>query len=272
LKENSGHLDCEDAQASIPALLDRELDGAVAANLVTHLTGCPACSEYAFHELTLHRKLAEELCDDADTDVLWQRISTAMDAHDWATTHHDKTRDEPNAPFRRHYMKLGIAASVTLLAGAIGFYAVSVHERPNLVTETVNDYITFRASGHKLHVNNHRPEVVKQWLEARIDFDIAVRTKLPKGFRLLGGRLCSFLGRRLAFMHFRKGDRSAALYVMSGDGLDAPSRNTKQLGDRKVTSTSTRGITNIFWRDAGLIYVLVSDLAETEAYGFVEKI
>jgi anti-sigma factor RsiW len=272
LEEKSRHLDCEGAQAAIPALLDRELDAAAAATLATHLTGCPACSEYALHELTLHRKLAEELCDDAYTDALWQRISTAMDAHDWATTHHDETKGGPNTPFRRHFMKLGIAASVTLLAGALGLYAVSVHEQPTLVTETLNDYITFRASGHKLHVNNHRPEVVKQWLEARIDFDIAVRTELPEGFRLLGGRLCSFLGRRLAFLHFRKGDRSAALYVMSGDGLNAPSTNTKQLGNHKVTSTSTRGITNIFWRDAGLIYVLVSDLTETEAYGFVENI
>jgi len=272
LDDDTEPVKCEEARTAVDEIFDRELNGDDAAALVAHLTDCPACAEYASDELAMRRKLAQALADDGDTDALWQRISAAMDTQDLAKDHPGAAAERfPTLP-RRMFMKVGIAASVLLVAGVAGIYTTSRRTSPDLVAETVSDYLTFRASGQKLHVDNQRPEFVKRWLEERIDFDISVGTVPPKGFQLAGGRLCSFLGRRLVFLQYRSGDRSAALYVMSGAGLSLPNTKKVRIGSRDVTATSSRGITNIAWDAGGLIYVLVSDLTESEAFKFVTDI
>ncbi len=265
-------IECEEAQAAVDEIFDRELNADDAAILVTHLTDCPVCAEYTSHELVMRRKLSQSLSDDADTDALWQRISAAMDAQDLAKAIPERAEGGFPVLPRRTLMRLGLAASVLLVAGVGGLYTATRTGGPDLVAETVSDYLTFRASGQKLHVEHQQPTLVKQWLEARIDFDISVGAVPPSGFQLAGGRLCSFLGRRLAFLHYRSGDRSAALYVMSNAGLVLPNAKKTRIGSREVTATSSRGITNIAWDTGGLIYVLVSDLPESDALNFVSNI
>ena len=90
----------------------------------------------------------------------------------------------------------------------------------------------------------------------------------PAAPRLLGARLCSFLNRRLVFLHYRAGARAAALYVMEDEGLALPEGGNRRAGGRSVFAASHKGATTLVWRDGGLVYVVVSNLDEAEALAF----
>ena len=264
MENNTQPITCDAVRHAIPEILDGELNDKDTARVVAHLAECESCSELAARETALRRRLAEGLRDNEDPDALWRRVGLALDAHDAASEHYAAVSEPAPSSARRNFMRLGLAASV-LLAGAVALYSVPPRHRPDLVAETVNDFLTFRASGQNLHIEQQDPKRVKIWLETRVDFDIAVTAAPPEGFRLAGGRLCSFLGRHLAFLHYRDGDNSAALYVMRGEDLNLPASESSRIDGRDVTVTTARGIVNVAWRDGGLVYALVTNLPKPRA-------
>jgi len=265
-------VECKDVRDAIPEILDGELDGAGAADLVAHMNDCPDCSAIASRELAFRRNLKEELREEYDAPALLKRIGNALDLQDEARNRMIELENDEAQIRRRNFLKIGLAASVTLVVGAGGLFWTSVRRRPELVAETINDYLTFRAGGQNLDVVQKSPKFVETWLEQRVDFDISIGALVPDPFQLAGGRLCSFLGRRLAFLHYKSAEHSAALYAMRGNDLELPDAKAKQLARRQVFVTVSRGVVNLAWRDRNLIYVLVSDLPETQALEFVAQI
>jgi len=263
---------CEDAKDAVSAALDKELDGDRLIRLHDHVRECELCAEFAQRAEVLDRYLDVELSDQKDTKALWARINAGIDAEEQAVTAATVANDTAPEPSRRHFMKAGAAAAVLLAAGGFGLHRAIMQNSQDVVVETVNDFLTFRASGRKLHVTGRRPDVVKGWLEARVNFEIPVRAGPPEGFQLAGGRLCSFLSRRLVFLHYEKGERAASLYVMGADGLQVPAAGRRKIAGRQVSATSLNGVTNVAWKDGGLVYVVVSDLAEADVFQFVAEI
>ena len=269
-------MDCAAAREALSAALDGELGAAERARLDRHLRGCAGCAGYARQLPDLNAMLHTELSDDSDADALFARVRAALDAEDAARSSETAAApaNDRGAPVTRRRLLAGggIAAALLLGVGGAGLYRARDAGATEVVAETVNDFLTFRASGRKLHVAGAAPDEVRRWLAERVNFDIPMGIAPPPGFELTGGRLCAFLNRRLVFLHYEMGPHGVSLYVMNEEGLELPTRQRRRAGTRQVAATSLKGVTNVAWRDEGLVFVVVSDLGEPEVLDFVARI
>ncbi|MFK7965910.1 MAG: hypothetical protein AB8C46_18275 [Burkholderiaceae bacterium] len=164
------------------------------------------------------------------------------------------------------------SAAVAAVIGGIGINLLKPGNENVVVAEAVNDFLTFRASGKTLHVTDDKPAHVKQWLASRVSFDIPIDPTPPDGFTLSGGRLCSFLERRLVFFYYQRQEQAVSVYLMDEDGLTLPKSQKQVLADKEVSVASLNGVTHVMFRRDGLIYVVVSDLQAPELLEFAADI
>lgn len=82
--------------------------------------------------------------------------------------------------------------------------------------------------------------------------------------RLVGGRLCYFLNRRVAsFMYMTQG-RYLSLYVMPRQGLRFPPDDGVPLPRSQARVYEVKGYTHILWLYTDLLYSLVSDVPQAQ--------
>jgi len=141
---------------------------------------------------------------------------------------------------------------------------------PLAVKESMNDFLTFKASGRNLDVDSNEPLELRRWLLKRLDFEVPLSSAMPAGFKLAGARLCAFLNRRSAAFMYHMDGNLASVYVMAETGLDATLKRVP--GNHKLIVFSSRGLTNVVWRSDGLLFVVVADLPEKEAIRFAKSI
>ena len=256
---------CADARDAISARLDGELHGDEAVRLDHHLGACADCAAYAARLTGLNRVLPSELSDDRDTAAIWSRVQTVIDTG-------QKVAEAHREPSRRRLLRFAIAASVVTVAGGTGLAYLADDPAPDLIAETVNDYLTFQASGGKLHVSGPGYGPVAAWLRERVDFQFALSRTAPSGSELVGGRLCSFLGRRLVFLHFRAGEDDVALYIMRDEDLELQAARSRTAGGRALLTRDLRGLNSAAWQRAGLIYVVVGTMPEDEIIRFAAQV
>ena len=253
---SQGQTGCAEIREIVSAAIDDETNQAEILVLDRHLEDCEDCARYAMQVAYLQNVLPEQLSDDADAQAIWARAQRIIDLTEPAA----ETRTAQPVVPRRKLIRYGLAASLAFAVGGTGYLGYHMASSSNVLSEAVNDHLTFRASGKKLHIRDSRQDVVTRWLEDRIDFDVAVRSAAPAGFDLVGGRLCSFLGRRLVFLHYKKGVHDASLYIMRDDKLRLPAPHNRSAGGRDLLVESLQGVTSAAWRQAGLIYVVVANM------------
>lgn len=244
-------------------MIDGEADDAEVVALRKHLHECRDCEAHFEALSILHIRLREELIDSTDPNAVWQRISAELDAED--TRLRQQNARGTRHSFARRWAPMA-AAAILLLAifmGTSGQWMSSIESLP-VVTETNRDYETFRVSGRPLDVSAARPGEVKQWMAAKLDFELPGNMSGPAGFKLAGGRLCSFLNRRLAFFQYENGNAGLSLYVMKKAGLDLPAMSDF------ATVQAPQGFTTVIWQHGGLVYLLVSELPEDEVQALAE--
>lgn len=270
-------MQCDEAREAVSALLDQELNESTQATLSDHLKQCQMCHEWSRRASVIDGRLKTEIIAQTDNPRIWARVSAALDKQD---QHGVKTAglSEPVNLGRRRTVGFGSAGigSVFAVAAAagIGFFGHRFYaDQPNLVVrETVNDFLTFRASGKALHIENASPAKIKDWLATRVSFDLAINPAPPAGFTLKGGRLCSFLSRRLVFFFYEKGEHAVSVYLMDEDGLSLPEGRQELVSDKAVTMVSANGVSEAIWRHGGLLYVVVSDLPEDDVLRFAASV
>jgi hypothetical protein len=141
---------------------------------------------------------------------------------------------------------------------------------PLAVKESMNDFLTFKASGRNLDVDSDEPLALRRWLVKRLDFEVPLSSAMPAGFKLAGARLCAFLNRRSAAFMYHMDGNLASVYVMPETGLDATLKRVPR--NHELIVFLSRGLTNVVWRSDGLLYVVVADFPEKEAIRFAKSI
>ncbi len=243
---------CEEVRDSLSALLDGAADPAEAAAVRHHLDHCLACTRYERALRDLDTRLRRHPSDAPSEDRLWAGVRRQIDVHGRP----EPGVASPRSSGRRAALRWGVAAA---LAGAFvtGAYRL-LEPTPGLaavLSETARDFTEFRQAGAQLDVASDSPAGVYRWMMGRVDFDVPDRVAGPPGLSLVGGRLCSFLGRRVAFFAYRGDAGTVALYVTQSHGLDVPGDSAEVILSRED------GLVSAFWSRDGLTYVAISDLS-----------
>ncbi len=261
---------CQSVQESVLARLDNESDEAVWSQIEKHLLSCEVCAGFAENSIMMNARLREELKDDKDTSALWSRIVRDLDAEASST-------DSAQATVSRGKAAGGIfaagAVAAVMLAAIFAFPFTQndqIKITPLAVKESMNDFLTFKASGRDLDVDSNEPRELRRWLVKRLDFEVPLSSAMPAGFKLAGARLCAFLNRRSAAFMYHMDGNLASVYVMAETGLDAILKRVPR--NNELTVFLSRGLTNVVWRSDGLLYVVVADFPEKEAVRFAKSI
>ena len=269
-------MDCDKAREAISSSMDGEPLGIDVASLDTHLDTCESCREYAQQVVVLDERLRAMPTvgiDAMQSSSRWAKLRLALDDHDRKQLESTGSNPAWSRVGRRRILFAGLSsAAAAVVVGGIGISLLKPGDENVVATEAVNDFLTFRASGKTLHVMDGNPANVKQWLASRVSFDIPIDPTPPDGFTLSGGRLCSFLERRLVFFYYQRQEQAVSVYLMDEDGLALPKSKKKVLAGKEVSVASLNGVTHVMFRRDGLIYVVVSNLQAAELLAFAADI
>ena len=227
------------------AYLDGELDAARAAELESHLTGCPTCQAH----LTALGDLSTAI-----RSAPYHRAPERLVA--WALP--SRARRRPT--LGRRPWPWAAAAAVVLAVGLAGW----LHARPGAeaaLTETViSSHVRSLMAGHLLDVVSSDRHTVKPWFAGRVDFAPTVVDLATDGFPLAGGRLDYLDGHAVAALVYQRREHTINVFVWPSPGETA------------VTASDVRGFHVAHWSARGMTYWVVSDLARSELDDFVTRL
>ncbi len=251
-------LSCAEAQESLSAMLDGELDIASEKAVRQHVERCPDCILFERDLHALHARLAALPDRPGDGAAAWERAKAQI-----------ADSEEPQAPIRKPRQGFSptrwAVAAMVVLGITIGGWQMfgNPSEDREIIAEPARDFQVFQAGGKVLDIAATHPDAVHNWMAARVDFMLPGRLHSPEGIRIAGARLCSLLGRKLAFIAYSVDGKDIGLYVARAGGM-----GLAKDGSMQIIRTDD-GLTTIGWRSGNLAYVLVSELpsAKLRAFG-----
>ena len=233
-------------------MLDGAVDATEEAALKRHLESCPDCAAYERNLRELEARIHVRPTEQCDEDEIWTRVLEGIDAH----VEDGAAPGDPRRWRVGRSMWRNAAAAVLVCGLALGGWHMlgpGTAER-SILAATVEDFGDFRSTGDLLDVSGPHPDAISRWMTPRIDFDLPGEIAPPAGLWIAGGRLCSFLGRKLAFFAFSGGSGDVGLYVTRAEGLDVP----RDGGFAAIARDG--GLSAVSWYSSGLAYVAVAEL------------
>ena len=246
-------LNCAEAQESLSAMLDGEMDLSEEAAIRRHIQQCTTCQKFERDMTVLQSRIAAIPERPGDGAAAWMRASAEL------ASQGNRIDNAASRPAWRDAKRWAVAATVALglLIGSWQIHAPKPSDGA-IIAETVRDFRVFQASGEVLDINATHPDAVHNWMTARVDFTLPAGLHAPEGIRIAGARLCSLLGRKLAFIAYTVDGNDVGFYIAKADGLDLPADGSM------TTLRNEDDLTTIGWRTGDLAYVLVSPMPAKE--------
>ena len=237
-------MNCHEAAQLIDPYVDDELAAAEAAAVREHIEGCPQCRQRVADRESLRRLVRRVPYYAAPARV---RASIAT---------------RPRASFLSPSVlawAAGLAIAVTA-AGTIGFRArQTAQATTSLARNVVDRHISALASEHVYEVRSSNQHTVKPWFQGKLDLSPPVADLASAGFPLVGGRLDTVGGQRVAALVYQRREHMIDVFVSPGRGGVAAS-----------DTRSIRGFQERHWVHADLSLWAVSDLNDRELAEFVQ--
>ena len=193
-----------------------------------------------------------------------------------STTEAPPRRERPRgAMFTASFVSACAAAALVLVAMRVtrpGPAGQPSDGPSDLVAEAVNDHIRVTSSTHPVDIESGGIHQVKPWFTGRLDFAPRVAFSGDADFPLVGGSVGYFRDRKAAVFVFRRRLHTITLLVLPPDGLAWPNGGPTRVGRLAISETTSRGFSVLMWRDGGLGYALVSDVARPELETLATKI
>lgn len=269
---------CDRAREHLLAAL---ADDALPIGVEQHLWTCSDCREFAVAVLRLDVDLRGALTSEMAPSELWPRVLRALDNEDAPAVAGEARRGSASDSIRTQLLwRLGfdrfdwswrtvVGALVALLMIVVAVLVSDPTVRRGgavipLVSEPVDDLITYRLTQRPLDIESSNPQIVAEWFVGKVDFRQPKPIVEIGGYRLVGARLCYLLNRRLSALMYLRGDHIISFYSMSNERLDPLGGVDAQIADWKITMHEYKGYTSLVWHEGSLAFALVSDLSRQE--------
>jgi len=133
---------------------------------------------------------------------------------------------------------------------------------PDFVITSINDYKSYLKRELPLEIQSNHIEEVTDWFKNKVHFNPVVPSFHNKNVKLMGGRLTSFQGERVAFLVYELNDYVISLSVTRERKIDAQAAKKNTLKEIDFYLFHLDGYNAISWNHLGLTYCLVSNLPE----------
>ena len=256
---------CPEPRDLLSAYLDGELDPATRQTIARHLEECARCRADVEGQRQVKRFLAPGA---ALAPPVPAGLAGRVRARAFAGAPPPARRfGLPGwRPSRRWAMAGALAVVVLVLALGLGTVALNLFDRSQAATVammSMQDHEMAEQLGNVPHSLPGDVAAVRAQLATTMGMSLSTPTTVPTGYHFAGGRalmLGETHGAQLAWM---AGDNMLSLYQAQDPGGNPPgSWHTVQQGDRTYWMDTGGSDHAVFWRDGGMVYVLVGRLPD----------
>jgi len=254
-------LECRDLSSFLPAYVDGEVQGSETTEIEDHLTGCPECRR----EVSAQEGLKAAV----------RRAGPALAPIELRESVREKLRDAEGPPgrwdsFLRNPAGVGLAAAA--VGAAVWFLAGGLTHPVVPRSTLLEDGISLALHGRQLPLDytGSDASAVQDWMEKRLPFAARV-PRLPNG-SLQGVRLSHLHSHPAALVAYdlpRTGGRVSLVIVDDPEEASLPG-TARQVADRQVWLSRSRGYNVVSWKTNEIVYQLISDLDEQDVLQLVQ--
>jgi anti-sigma factor RsiW len=248
-------IDCSSVQRLRHAYLDGELTAREEVEVLTHLEGCGECAVLYRNEKLFLDLLKTSLKPATAPVGLQQKVLTILRSSS------DATVSDHRSPTRSRSVLVPML-SVTLVLFTVAILHVRSDSLPDLVNLAVQTHQDYLKGQAPLDVRSSDPVRVAQWFEKRTDFPVSLAQEPVKNFRLRGGRLVEFQGRKAAFLAYELGQHRLSLVMTVSQGADFFDGQQFTFKRTRFYQSQHHGFHTLSWTQEGIAYVFVSEKQE----------
>ena len=250
-------MSCEQANAQLGALLDRELAADERTAAVEHLRRCAACTrEFERLQMLQRRLLGARL---PLPPALLHRVRARIASEASRVADARATQATPAwlprvlaraRPYLRQAAVLVVTCGISTSAAL--WWARSSREIDLVARDVVAAHVRGLLQESTVQVASLDTHTVKPWFAGRLDFTPVVKDLSHEGFRLVGGRLDYVGGQRVAVLVYGRQKHQISVFTWPATAEQAPSVG------------APNGFNVIAWTRGGMAYWAISDLGESE--------
>jgi hypothetical protein len=220
------------------------------ARAMEHVRECAQCRRYFESQTEWSRLLKEKVGTEPAPASLQERVSNLI----------EKNRASRSPGRGQAQRRRAIVA--TLIAAVALAAAWLIYRLPSqrLFQTIVEDHARYLNADSQ--VRSPDPAAIESWFRNKTDF--GVRVPALESAELMGARLCFLKQRKAALVFYRKRGRTVSLFQFDSSGVSLLALDQAVIDGVPIWRTSFHGYSLAAFRHRGVIYVLVSDLRESE--------
>lgn len=238
---------CAEIRPRIALYVDGELTGAEALEFEAHLTDCAEC-----------RREYDDLRDTVDA-VRGARPLYEVPEQSYAAA----LRVISGWERRRRQRRWVLAAAAGAALLAVALVGVSTG-RSGYEEFAAQMHRSYERGAFPLDIASSQPQVVSKWLDPRVPFHLTLPNYPeggPKRYALAGARLMQYQGQDVAYLAYQMDRKPISLLISSSSRITPAGGESYQSGGLTFYFSAEQGLRVITWKDKGLTYAQVSDLA-----------
>lgn len=214
-----------------------------------HLHGCVECQEHFTAQVEWSRIFKEKVGNEEVPEQLQTRIMKLIDRR-------------PNSkPVRRlSQARRWMLLTAPLVFCLVGAWLSYWWPSRQLFRTVFEDHARYQEA--QSQVSSSSAEELESWFRDKTDFGVRVPTL--DSAQLVGGRLCFLKGRKAALVFYRKEGRTVSLFQLNGRGISLAALKQAELDGSALGRMSFKGYSLAAFEQRGVVYVVVSDLRESE--------
>jgi anti-sigma factor RsiW len=240
-------MNCEEANRSLDAYLDRELDLLRNLELEQHLNFCPSCQSLAQERAEFRSFFAGSAPYQAPPQLKAKVLAVVR-------------REQANHPFAFLRQPWVYAAAVVVLSLFLALNILFPDAERELSRQAVLRHSHSLSADHLVDVASSNPQAIKSWMTAKLDFTPPVVGFPASGYSLLGGRVDVIQNRSVATLVYKHDQGIVTLFCWP------PKREHLSKGDHLIEEYHVST-----WSNAECNYILVSKLSDGDMDDFVDS-
>jgi anti-sigma factor RsiW len=241
------------------AYVDGEFGAEETAEVQAHLSDCAICT----HAVRIHEsykaamsRASSQFAPHSLQGALKLKLAEEAPDSRWTTAFRDPR---------------GIALTAACVGAAAWFLAGGMtHPFLQHGNSLIDAQVSLHAHALPLDFTGSDVGSAQQWLSSKLDFGVRL-PHFAEGTQLQGVRLSNVHARQAAIVTYAMGGARRVSLVIADDPEPQLGERARQIANREVFITRSRGFNVVSWRSDEVVYSLISDLDERDVLALVQS-
>ncbi|MDR7146309.1 anti-sigma factor [Rhizobium sp. BE258] len=249
---------CDQWGPVVHAFIDGELDLVRAAELESHLAGCPDCRAEIERVRGVRQRIGQDGVRFKLPDEVRSQVLAALSREQAISSSALQPRQKPASRWDRFFRFIrdwSFVPSLAALAASAMLFVNAPAPDLGIEDQLLASHVHSMLADHLVDVQTSNQHTVKPWFNGRIDFSPPVNDLAKDGFPLVGGRVDYIGGRVVAALVYRRNGHVINLFIWP-----------QAKGGQATREHDGYNMTD--WSSDGLVFWAVSDVSAGDLAAF----